>query len=173
MCRCRGESQDWVITCDRLLKSPWSDRCTLIATLARPFPCHFARGTSKESGRWLSLPAGLWICLDVCWNLLNWLIIVLQVAILEENKIVVLVGLDAVFAEGVCALVTRSFYFFALVARLLAIWYAVVSWRLPQHRIWGADSRRHPLFNVSNLLVSTHLLSRQINNVIYKKQSTT
>lgn len=121
----------------------------------------FCLGTSKESGRRLPLPRRLRVGLDVRWYLLDWLIVVLEVAILEKDKIVVFVGLDAVLAKSVRALVARPLYLFMLVAWLLAVGDSVVARRLPQHGALGAYPWRHPVLDVRYLLVSTHLLSRQ------------
>jgi len=65
--------------------------------------------------------------LDVRGDLLHRLVVVLQIAVLEEDQVVVFVRLDAVLAESVGALVARSFDFFSLVARLFAVRDAVVS----------------------------------------------
>ena len=54
-------------------------------------------------------------------NLRHLLIVVLQVAVLEEDQIVVFVRFNAVFAEGVCALVARSLDLLSFVVRLLTV----------------------------------------------------
>ena len=53
--------------------------------------------------------------------MLHELIIVLEVAVLEEDQVVVFVTFNAVLAESVCALIAGPFDFLSLMAQLLAI----------------------------------------------------
>ena len=49
------------------------------------------------------------------------LVVVLKVSVLEENYVVVSMGLDTILAEGVCALVARCLNLLLLVPRSLAV----------------------------------------------------
>ena len=54
-------------------------------------------------------------------------VVILQVQVLEENQVMISMYVNAVLAEGICALVARTFNLVVLVAGLLAVrnWFAL------------------------------------------------
>lgn len=97
--------------------------------------------------------------LDVDRYLLEPLVVVLDVAVLEEDHGVVLVRLHALLAESVRALVAGALDLFALVPVQLAVGDARVAGVLPgpQHGAGGADGVRHSLLERHLLVPVVHL----------------
>lgn len=61
-----------------------------------------------------------WLCIQSRLQLLDRRLVVLEIAVLEEDQVVVSVRFNAVFAERISALVARTFDLFALMPGLLA-----------------------------------------------------
>ena len=99
------------------------------------------------------------LSLDVDRYLLEPLVVVLDVAVLEEDHGVVLVRLHALLAESVRALVAGALDLFALVPVQLAVGDARVARVLPgpQHGAGGADGVRHSLLERHLLVPVVHL----------------